>query len=82
MEHWRVQATIDGGCIWVGLDDFLTDKSKEEFILSLAKQALRSAKPLGRQTGELFTKLLEGRLCRNASSPMDYSDWPDRPRRG
>src|SRR5262245_61747452 len=56
MEHWRVQATIDAGCIWVGLDDFLTDKAREERILSMAKQALPFAEALGHETGELFVK--------------------------
>jgi hypothetical protein len=67
MVHRRTQAPIDGGCMWVGLDDFLADKSKEESILSVAKQALPSAEPLGRETGELFIKLLEGRLRTNES---------------
>jgi hypothetical protein len=82
MEHWRTQAPIDGGCIWVGLDDFLTDKPKEESILSLSKQALAFAEPLGRETGELFIKLLEGRLRTNESSPIDYLHWLDQPRSG
>jgi hypothetical protein len=77
MEHWRVQAHIDGGCVWVGLDDFLTDKVKEDAILFLSKQALRSTEPLGRETGELFVKLLEGRLHTDASSPIDYLHWPE-----
>ena len=77
MEHWHIQAQIDGGWICVGLDDFLTDKSREQFILSLAKQALPLTKPLGSQTGELFIKLLEGQLRTNESSPIDYLDWPD-----
>ena len=80
MEHWLIQAPIDGGCIWVGLDDFLTDKSKEQVILSLAKQALALAEPLGRQTGELFIKLLEGKLRTNEASPIDYLDWPNQSR--
>jgi hypothetical protein len=82
MEHWRIQAPIDGGCIWVGLDDFLTDQSKEELILSAAKQALPLAQPLGCETGELFIKLLEGRLRTKESSPIDYLHWPDQPRSG
>jgi hypothetical protein len=77
IDHWRVQATIDGGVIWVGLDDFLTDESKLESVLSAAKRSLHSAEPLGRETGELFIKLLEGQLKTDASSPIDYLHWPD-----
>jgi hypothetical protein len=77
MDHWRIQASIDGGCIGVGLDDFLTDKQKEQFVISLAKQALPFSRPLGRQTGELFIKLLEGQLRTNVSSPIEYLNWPD-----
>jgi hypothetical protein len=72
MDHWRIQTPIDGGCIGVGLDDFLTDQSKEELIRAAAKQALPFAQPLGRETGELFIKLLEGRLRTKVSSPIDY----------
>lgn len=77
MEHWRIQAQIDAGCMRVGLDDFLTDKARQQFVVSVAKQALRSAEPLGRETGELFIKLLEGRLKTNVLSPIDYLHWPD-----
>jgi hypothetical protein len=74
MEHWRIQATIDGGYMSVGLDDFLTDDSKREFLIALSQQSLPLSKALGRRTGELFIKLLEGQLRTDASSPIDYLD--------
>jgi hypothetical protein len=77
MEHWRIQAIIDGGCMSLKLDEFLADGSREESMLSLAKRALNSSEPLGRETGELFIKLLEGTLQMNVSSPIDYLHWPD-----
>jgi len=78
MEHWRIQAEFGGvGCISLKLDEFLTDRSREKSVLSLAKQALKSSEPLGRETGELFIKLLEGRLETNESSPIDYLHWPE-----
>jgi hypothetical protein len=58
--------------MWVGLDDFVTDKAREQFVATVAKQALRLAEPPGRRTGELFIELLEGRLRTDASSPIDY----------
>ncbi len=70
--HWRVQAIIGGGCMWVGLNDYLTDPLREQFILAKAKLALDLCQPLGRKTGELFIQLLEGKLRTNASSPIDY----------
>ena len=77
-EHWRIQAEFGGvGCISLMLDEFLTDRSREESVLSLAKRALKSSEPLGRETGELFIKLLEGRLETNESSPIDYLHWPE-----
>ena len=82
MQHWRTQADIDAGLVWVGLDDFLDDNSKKEAILSVAKHALPYAESLGRETGELFIKLLEGRLRTNESSPIDYLHWPDESRKG
>jgi len=77
VDHWQIQATIDAGCISLRLDEFLIDGSREEFLLSLAKRALDSSESLGRETGELFIKLLEGRLQTNVSSPVDYLHWPE-----
>lgn len=77
MEHWRIQATIDAGCMSLKLDEFLIDGSREEFMLSVARRALNSSEPLGRETGELFIKLLEGQLQTNVSSRIDYLHWPD-----
>ena len=78
MEHWKIQATIDAGCMSLRLDEFLIDESREKSMLSLAKQALNSSEPLGRETGELFIKLLEGHLQTNVSSPIDYLHWPEK----
>jgi hypothetical protein len=72
MEHWQVQATVDGGCMALGLDKFLLDASRLRFVLSLARRALQLSKPVGRRTGELFVELLEGKLNTTVSSPIDY----------
>src|SRR5579864_8084347 len=52
--HWRVQSTIDGGVMSAGLDDFLTDSHRKDFVLSLAEGALERSSPIGYRTGELF----------------------------
>jgi hypothetical protein len=72
IEYWRIQSTIDGGCISVGLDKFLTDEARQDFLLSLAQRALKGSKSLERRTGELFVELLVGKLKSTASSPIDY----------
>jgi hypothetical protein len=71
-EHWRIQAIIDGGAMSVDLDDFLTDSDRKDFVLSLAKGALKCSAPIGRRTGELFIDLLAGKLKTTVSSPIDY----------
>jgi|GEM_PF-2540362 len=71
-EHWRVQAIIDGGVMSVGLDDFLTDSSRKDFVLSLARGALPRSVPIAHRTGELFIDLLAGKLKTTVSSPIDY----------
>jgi hypothetical protein len=76
IEDWRIQIIIDGGCMSLRLDEFLIDDSREGVMLSLAKRSLHFSDPLGRETGELFIKLLEGRLETNESSPIDYLHWP------
>jgi hypothetical protein len=40
MEHWRIQAYIDGGCMSLDLDDFLEDNTRRDIVLSASKQAL------------------------------------------
>jgi hypothetical protein len=72
MEHWRVQATIDGGVMSVGLDEFLTDGKRKDFVLLMAKEALERSEPRGHRTGELFIDLLAGNLKTTVSSPIDY----------
>lgn len=74
VDHWRIQVRIDGGCMWVGLDDFLTDSGRTDFLRSLSKDSLERSTPLGRRTGELFIDLLEGRVKTTASSLIDYFD--------
>jgi hypothetical protein len=73
-DHWRVQATIDSGVMSVGLDDFLTETTRTDFLLSVAKGALSHSQPLGHRTGELFIDLLEEKLKTTVSSPIDYLD--------
>lgn len=70
--HWEVQAAIDGGCMSAGLDDFVIDDARKNFLLTLTKRALEQVEPLGHRTGQLFIDLLEGRLRTTASDPTDY----------
>jgi len=72
VDHWRIQAEIDGGCISLGLDEVLDDESKRELILSFAQRAMLHCSDRGRRTGQLFIDLLSGRLKTDASSPIDY----------
>lgn len=72
MKRWRTQATIDGGVMSVGLDEFLTDRTRERFVLQLAKSAVEHSESQARRTGQLFIDLLEGRLKTTASDPVDY----------
>lgn len=74
MQHWRKQAGIDGRVIAVSLDEFLTDKSRESFLLSLAQRALARSERLGHWTGELFVNLLAGDLTTTVSGPINYLD--------
>ena len=76
MEHWAIQATIDGGCMRVGLDDFLTDDTRRSFVLLLAKSVLDFSGPTARRTGQLFIDLLAGKLKTTSSSPIDYLGGP------
>jgi len=71
-EHWRIQAYIDGGCMSLNLDGFLSDSTRREIVLSVSEQALPRCPELGRRTGELFIALLSGLLRTTASSPIDY----------
>ena len=78
MEHWRIQASIDGGCMSIGLDEFLADTKKRDFVLSVSRKTLEHSNSLGRRTGELFIDLLEGKLKTTSSSPIDYLNDPRR----
>jgi hypothetical protein len=74
MEHWRIQASIDGGLMSVGLDEFLISDERRDFLVSLAHNALQRSNGNARRTGELFAALLMGKLRTIASSPIDYFD--------
>jgi hypothetical protein len=74
LEHWPVQATIDGGVMSVSFNESLTDDIRREFMLSMAQAALNRSGPLGRRTGELFIRLLQGKLTTTVTSPVDYLD--------
>jgi hypothetical protein len=74
MEHWRVQARIDGGVMSLGLNEFLINDKRREWILSLSNSALQRSDGKARRTGELFIALLSGKLRTTASSPIDYLD--------
>ena len=68
--HWRTQASIDGGCMSIDLNEFLTDVTKRDFVLSVSRKALEHSSCLGRRTGELLIDLLEGKLTTTTSSPI------------
>ena len=72
MEHWRVQIEVDGGCMSVGLDEFVTDSARRDSLVSISKTALRNCEQSAKGTGELFVALLLGTLKTTASSPVDY----------
>ena len=72
MKYWSIQSQVDGGVMSLGLDEFLTDVPREEFVLRTAKQALRHSEPAARRTAELFIRLLEGKLTTTVRSPIDY----------
>jgi|SRR6516162_1268301 hypothetical protein len=72
MEHCRVQIAVDGGCMSVGLDEFLTDSERRDSLISFSKVALGNCEPLAKRTGELFVALLRGTLKTTVSSPIDY----------
>lgn len=72
IQHWLIQAEIDGGCMSLSLDEHLSDEMKCNTVLSLAKGSLRRTAPSARRTGELFIALLSEELTTTASSPIDY----------
>ena len=72
VEHWRVQINIDGGCMSLALDEYITDSTRQQWLLSVATRSLPRADEIGRRTGELFIDLLNGRLQTTVSSPIDY----------
>ena|SRR6478752_2095103 len=76
IDDWLIQGTTGSGW-FLGLDKYLIDAQRKDSLLSLAKRALKFSDPLGRETGELFIKLLEGQLETNESSPIDYLHWPE-----
>jgi len=76
IDDWRIQGTTSSGW-FLGLDKYFIDTQRKDSMLSLAKRVLVFSNPLGRETGELFIKLLEGRLETNESSPIDYLHWPE-----
>jgi hypothetical protein len=56
----------------VDLDEFLTDSTRRDFLLSVAKKSLGHTEPAVLRTGELFIDLLAGNLKTTVSSPVDY----------
>ena len=70
--HWRIQVEVDGGCMSLRLNEFVSDDTKREMTISLAEKALTTSTELTRRTGELFIELLRGKLRTTASSPIDY----------
>jgi hypothetical protein len=71
-EDWRGQIEIDGGCMDLGLDEFIIDCAKEKVLLLIAERALEQCKPEEYRTGQLFIDLLRGKLKTIESSPVDY----------
>ena len=76
MEHWRIQIIVGGGVMSLQMDEFLTDSTRKDFVLSLSKAALKPCERLGRRTGELFVDLLACELKTTASTPIDFLDDP------
>jgi hypothetical protein len=72
VEHWQIQAEIDGGCMSLDLDEFLSEQAKRDFVLSVAASALPRSAESSRRTGELFIALLSGQIKTTVSSPVDY----------
>ena len=78
--YWREQATIDAGCMSIGLDDFITDNERKAIVLSFARIALARTDPDVRRTAILFIDLLDGKLNTTVSSPIAYlTDPADHP---
>ena len=73
MEHWEIQAAIDGGCVDVDLDGFLSEPLASR-ILVVAVEEIADFEQTRRASyvGELFVELLEGKVKTIASSPIDY----------
>jgi hypothetical protein len=72
IRHWKVQSEIDGGCMALELDSFLTDDEKHKFLMSAADAALTRTSDASKRTGHLFLALLKGEVKTDASSPIDY----------
>jgi hypothetical protein len=71
-DEWRIQSSIDGGCIYLGLDAYLSEEPQRKIVLQTAETALVHCPEIGRRTGELFIKLLSGELQTTSSDPIDY----------
>jgi hypothetical protein len=76
MNHWSEQIEIDGGCMSAGVDQFLADSGRCNFIVSMSERALKNCEPSAKKTGELFVMLLRGTLRTTASSPVNYLGGP------
>jgi hypothetical protein len=70
--HWELQKDIDGGVMWLGLDEFVSDHRKRDSLKRYCSQAVANCTGFGKRTGELFIQLLDGDLKTNAASPIDY----------
>jgi hypothetical protein len=71
-EEWRIQAEIDGGCMYFGLDDSLIDEARRALLLEIARRVVNRCPERSKRTGDLFIALLSGQLTTTASSPIDY----------
>jgi hypothetical protein len=72
IKHWERQREIDGGCMALDLDGFLSDDEKRGFVIAAAEPALMRTSDASKRTGQLFVALLRGRVKTDASSPIDY----------
>lgn len=72
IENWHTQVQIDGGCISLDLDQFLSDGLRRDLVRGLAEQAINRTTGAARRTGELFVALVAGDLRTDATSPMNY----------
>lgn len=72
IKHWEMQREIDGGCMALDLNGFLSDDEKRGLVIAAAEPALMRSSDASKRTGQLFVALLRGKVKTDASNPIDY----------